>query len=113
VFTAKDPYLQSDELRSSVKTIIELFTMLEEALSRLIFRKTELSFCNKESNNSIQPHQVTEVQNKNNQEVFDLFEMFNMGNLIPLSCGHNGIMDHEELSLYQEHLEKAKMIRDK
>ncbi len=40
----------------------------------------------------------------------DFIENLNIGNIIPLKCGHTGILDNKELEAYQLYLLKAKLI---
>ena len=40
----------------------------------------------------------------------NFIENLNVGNIIPLRCGHSGIFDNKELETYQMYLYKAKFI---
>lgn len=40
----------------------------------------------------------------------DFIQSLNVGNLIPLKCGHSGVLDNKELETYQLYLFKAKLI---
>lgn len=39
-------------------------------------------------------------------------EDLNIGNLIPISCGHNGMFNKEERCIYQIYLKNAKFIQN-
>lgn len=43
-------------------------------------------------------------------ETVDLVNSANLGFLIPLSCGHNGLLKPHEMEIYEYHLKKSKFI---
>ena len=45
-----------------------------------------------------------------NFEVSNTIEDLNIGNLIPISCGHNGMFSYEETCIYESYLKAAKFI---
>lgn len=58
-------------------------------------------------------HIKVQIINKENPEVLSLndHETFSfMGNLIPLSCGHNGCFNKKESQIYEFHLKNSKFI---
>jgi hypothetical protein len=59
------------------------------------------------------PHSKIQISNKDQSEILTINEeeMFNfMGNLLPLSCGHNGCFNKKESQIYEFHLRNSKFI---
>lgn len=54
-----------------------------------------------------------QISNKDNSEVTKINEQDSvgfMGNLLPLSCGHNGCFDKKESLIYEFHLKNSRFI---
>ena len=63
-------------------------------------------------NDMVDPHTRIQI-NKENFETLTINEQETinfMGNLLPLSCGHNGCFNKKESQIYEFHLRNSKLI---
>lgn len=84
------------------------------------YEKMQKGFVKHKESNQLMtsPHgdiQTTKIQisNKENSEILTLNdqELFSfMGNLIPLSCGHNGCFNKKESQIFEFHLRNSKFM---
>ena len=50
------------------------------------------------------------VENYRSAQLSDVIKDLNIGSLIPLKCGHNGLLSQEELELYSLYLLNSKFV---
>jgi hypothetical protein len=50
------------------------------------------------------------VENYRSAQLFEVMKELNVGNLIPLKCGHNGLLTQAEVELYSLYLLNSKFV---
>ncbi len=91
-------YNLQDSIRKDLSMFIDNMIHIEKIFMKIIFKQTE-------ENESLSINQFTQKL-----ELSDFIKNNNIGNLIPLSCGHNGLYSEEEKELYTTYLAYFKFI---
>ena len=56
---------------------------------------------------------INEDSNDNNNDYEKCLKQYNIGNLVPIHCGHNGALNTEEAALLERYLTKSSFLNDK
>ena len=56
---------------------------------------------------------INEDSNDNNNDYEKYLKQYNLGNLVPIHCGHNGALNTEEAALLERYLTKSSFLNDK
>jgi hypothetical protein len=94
-----------------LKNLLGFFLKFEALYTSVNFKE---EFCKKTGlNNTSQSNVSLERSNVDtfDPEISSNIEDLNIGYLIPISCGHNGMFTYDERCIYQNYLKNAKFIQ--
>ena len=89
--------------------MLEFFAKFELTFNRILFKKNSESEILEQININSTGELNTIIENSND-EITNFMKNLNIGNLIPLKCGHNGMLSREDLDCYRSFLISSKII---
>ncbi len=86
-----------------------MFFKLEAIFNRVMFKSLEEDKSINLSKNTVDLSISVSLDSINresyrNVQISDIYKRLNVGHLLPITCGHNGIFNDAELEAYQNHL---------
>jgi hypothetical protein len=88
---------------------MEFLTKIEGTFNKIIFENEADSevYSQKSLDTTTDLNYINETQT---EELSNFLKTLNIGNIIPLKCGHNGMFNREELDSYRSFLINCKFI---
>lgn len=88
---------------NDIRSLVEIINRIEIQFKHLLFKNN--------TNSSIIMTKSSETSSETeSKQLSNEIEELNIGNLIPLSCGHNGNYNESEVLFIKNELEKANFI---